>query len=58
LAVETLESLKKGPVGDLVPETTAIRTTLSMNGATKAAFSAASWVIDDPVGYNTSRRIR
>ena len=58
LAVETLESLKKGPVGDLVPETYSDPNNPVDEWGNKGGIFSRSWVIDDPVGYNTSRRIR
>jgi type II secretory pathway pseudopilin PulG len=58
LAVETLETLKKDPVGDLVPETYSDPNNPVDEWGNKGGIFNRSWVIDDPVGYNTSRRVR
>jgi len=58
LAVETLETLKKDPVGDLIPETYADSNNPVDEWGNKGGIFNRSWVIDDPVGYNTSRRVR
>jgi type II secretory pathway pseudopilin PulG len=58
LAVETLETLKKDSVGDLIPETYADSNNPVDEWGNKGGIFNRSWVIDDPVGYNTSRRVR
>jgi prepilin-type N-terminal cleavage/methylation domain-containing protein len=58
LAVETLETLKKGPVDELHPETYSDpNNPVDWRGRNGGIFNR-TWVIDDPVGYDTSRRIR
>jgi type II secretory pathway pseudopilin PulG len=58
LAVETLEALKKDPVGDLVPDTYNDPNNPIDEWGNKGGIYRRSWVIDDPIGYNTSRRVR
>lgn len=58
LAVETLETLKKGAVGDLIPETYSDPNNPVDERGRKGGIFHRRWVIDDPVGYDTSRRIR
>lgn len=58
LAVETLETMKKDSVGDLVPETYTDSNNPVDEWGNKGGIFNRSWVIDDPVGYNTSRRVR
>ena len=58
LAVETLETLKNDPVGDLVPATYSDPNNPVDKWGNKGGIFKRSWVIDDPVGYNTSRRVR
>ena len=58
LAVETLETLKKEPVGALIPEAYSDPNNPVDARGRKGGIFKRSWVIDDPVGYNTSRRIR
>jgi len=58
LAVETLETLKNDPVGDLVPANYSDPNNPVDEWGNKGGIFKRSWVIDDPVGYNTSRRVR
>jgi type II secretory pathway pseudopilin PulG len=58
LAAQTLEHLTKKPVSHLVPNTYRdSNNPINEWGDTGGIFNR-SWVIDDPIGYNTSRRIR
>jgi prepilin-type N-terminal cleavage/methylation domain-containing protein len=58
LAVETLEALKKDPVADLVPDTYNDPNNPVDEWGDKGGIFKRSWVIDDPIGYNSSRRVR
>jgi type II secretory pathway pseudopilin PulG len=58
LAAEALESLKKEPVSDLVPNTYSDSNNPINEWGNSGGIFNRSWVIDDPIGYNTSRRIR
>ena len=58
LAAETLEHLTGEPVSHLAPNTYSdSNNPINEWGDTGGIFNR-SWVIDDPIGYNTSRRIR
>lgn len=58
LAVETLESLKEGSVLDLAPgEYFDANNPIDAQGHGGGIFNR-SWVIDDPIGYDTARRIK
>jgi type IV pilus assembly protein PilV len=58
LAAETLEFLKKEPVSDLVPNTYSDSNNPINEWGNSGGIFTRTWVIDDPIGYNTSRRIR
>lgn len=58
LAVETMETLKKDPIADLVPDTYSDPNNPIDEWGNNGGIFTRSWVIDDPIGYNTARRIR
>jgi len=58
LAAEAMESLKKEPVSDLVPSTYSDSNNPINEWGNSGGIFNRNWVIDDPIGYNTSRRIR
>jgi type II secretory pathway pseudopilin PulG len=58
LAAETLEELKREPITNLAIGGPVNDPDNPITGSGKAGgIYTRSWVIDDPVGYNTSRRI-
>jgi type IV pilus assembly protein PilV len=58
LAAETLESLKAKPVKDLSPSSHSDSNNPIDEWGNAGGIFTRSWVIDDPLGYDTSRRIR
>ena len=58
LAVETLEDLKKERVMEMAAGSYAdLNNPIDERGNSGGIFTR-SWIIDDPIGYNTARRIR
>lgn len=58
LAVETLEDLKREDLVNLALGTyNDLNNPINERGGAGGIFSR-SWIIEDPIGYNTSRRIR
>lgn len=58
LAVETLEDLKKNDLAVLAPGTYSdFNNPVDASGNSGGIFTR-SWIIEDPLGYDTSRRIR
>jgi hypothetical protein len=58
LAIETLENLKQEELGDLaLGAYSDLNNPVDERGSAGGIFTRR-WVIDDPVGYDTSRRIR
>jgi type II secretory pathway pseudopilin PulG len=58
LATETLECLKKETLSDLVPSSYSDSNNPINEWGYSGGIFNRNWVIDDPIGYNTSRRIR
>jgi Tfp pilus assembly protein PilV len=58
LAAETLEHLTREPVSHLAPNTYSDSNNPINERCDTGGIFNRSWVIDDPIGYNTSRRIR
>jgi type II secretory pathway pseudopilin PulG len=58
LAAEAMESIKKEPISDLVPNTYSDANNPINAWGNNGGIFNRNWVIDDPIGYNTSRRIR
>jgi Tfp pilus assembly protein PilV len=58
LAAATLESLKIEPIGRLYPNTYNDSNNPINEWGNHGGIFTRKWVIDDPLGFNTSRRIR
>ena len=58
LAVETLEDLKKEQVMDMAPGSYADSNNPIDERGNSGGIFTRRWSIDDPIGYNTARRIR
>jgi hypothetical protein len=58
LAAETLEDLKKEPVMDMPVGVYADPNNPVDQRGGRGGIFTRSWIIDDPIGYDTARRIR